>query len=491
MNTFKTYRKITILFFTIFFLILFINVSPGQTVDRSEPPQLGPPPTLNLPPIQKFQLSNGLPVVLMEKHQVPLVQINVMVKAGRVNDPADKTGLASLTMDMLDEGAGKRDALELADAIDYLGARISTSAGYHSSRISLHTPLNKLDSALVLLKDIVLEPTFPESELERLRTERLTTLMQWHDQPNTIASILTSRALYGENHPYGSTSIGSEKNIRSFTVEDLKNFYQTNFLPNNSAIIVVGDVKSLEIVQKLENAFGQWQARKLVPVKLPKVEQVKTRKILLVDKPGAAQSVISIGRIGLPRETKDYYAALVMNTILGGSFTSRLNQNLRETHGYTYGAGSYFMFLTDPGPFIARSSVQTEVTDKALQEFMKELNDIRSPVTEEELTRAKNYIALRYPRNFETVDEIADQLEDLIMYQLPDDYFNRYIGNILAVSGKQVQQAADKYIVPGQVDIIIVGDREKIEPGLRNMNLGPIDFYTVEDVLGQVPDLTN
>ena len=491
MNNIRTYRKITILFFTILFQILFISISPGQAVDRSEPPQLGPPPTLNLPPIQKFQLANGLPVVLMEKHQVPLVQINVVVKAGRVNDPVDQTGLASLTMDMLDEGAGKRDALALADAIDYLGARISTSAGYHASRISLHTPLNKLDSALVLLRDIVLDPTFPEQELERLRKERLTTLMQWHDQPNTIASILTNRALYGENHPYGETSIGTEKSIRSFTVENLKDFYHTNFLPNNSAILVVGDVKPDEIVQKLENAFGQWKSGKVVPVKLPKVEQVQTRKILLVDKPGAAQSVISIGRIGLPRETKDYYAALVMNTILGGSFTSRLNQNLRETHGYTYGAGSYFMFLTDPGPFIARSSVQTEVTDKALQEFMKELNDIRSPVTEEELARAKNYISLRYPRNFETVDEIADQLEDLIIYHLSDDYFNKYISNIMAVSGEQVQQTADKYIVPGQVDIIIVGDREKIEPGLRNMNLGPIDFYTVEDVLGQVPDLTN
>jgi zinc protease len=489
MNIFRTYLNITILFLTVIFLISFINIAPGQAVDRSKPPQLGPPPTLNLPPIQKFQLSNGLPVILMEKHQVPLVQINVVVKAGRVNDPVDQTGLASLTIDMLDEGAGKRDALALADAVDYLGARISTSTGYHASRISLHTPLNKLDSALVLLRDIVLDPTFPEQELERLRKQRLTTLMQWHDQPNTIASILTSRTLYGSNHPYGETSIGTEKSIRSFNVENLKDFYHANFLPNNAVIIVVGDVKPTDIVQKLENAFGQWKTGKVIPVKLPKVEQVKTRKILLVDKPGAAQSVISIGRIGLPRETKDYYAALVMNTILGGSFTSRLNQNLRESHGYTYGAGSYFMFLTDPGPFIARSSVQTEVTDKALQEFMKELDDIRSPVTEEELARAKNYISLRYPRNFETVDEIADQLEDLIIYHLSDDYFNKYISNIMAVSGEQVQQTADKYIVPGQVDIIIVGDREKVEPGLRNMNLGPIDFYTVEDVLGQVPDL--
>jgi predicted Zn-dependent peptidase len=214
---------------------------------------------------------------------------------------------------------------------------------------------------------------------------------------------------------------------------------------------------------------------------------VEKRRIYLVDKPGAAQTEIRIGRIGVPRKTNDYYAISVMNTILGGSFTSRLNQNLREQHGYSYGAFSSFSFRPLPGPFIASAAVQTEVTDKALAEFIKELNRILKPVTDDELVRGKNYVALSFPSEFQNVGQIAGNLQELVIYDLPDDYFNNYTSRILAIDKKDVQRVAKKYIDPEKVAIILVGDRAKIEGGVRALNLGPIELLTIEQVLGKAP----
>ena len=471
----------------VLFLLFSGNVLLAQQVDRSAPPKLGPPPILHLPAIQRFQLANGLPVVLMEKHQVPLVQINVLIKAGIVNEPPGQNGLASMTAEMLDEGAGRRDALQLADAIDFLGAQISTSAGYHNSVVSLHTPAARLDSALRLLSDVVRRPTFPQKELNRLRKERLTALLQLHDRPTGIASVLFNRILYGRKHPYGRIRLGNEKSLRKFTVADLREFYRRNFVSNNAAIIVVGDVTWEEILPRLEKAFGNWASGRPAALKLPAVSQVKKERIYLVDKPGAAQSVIRIGRIGVSRKTADYYPLVVMNTLLGGSFTSRLNQNLREEHGYSYGAGSSFSFRPLPGPFLAGASVQTDVTDKALAEFMKELNNIRKPINDEELTRAKNYVALRFPRRFQTVRGIAAQLQDLVAFDLPEDYFNNYIPKILAVTRADVEQVARKYIVPDKMAIVVVGDRGKIGRGIRALHLAPVKFLKIDDVLGKIP----
>ncbi len=473
----------------VLFLLISGNVLLARQVDRSTPPKLGPPPILKLPAIQRLQLSNGLPVVLMEKHQVPLVQINVLVKSGTVNEPHGQNGLASLTVDMLDEGAGHRDALQLADAIDFLGAQISTSAGYHNSVVSLHTPAARMDSALNLLSDVVLRPKFPQKELNRLRKERLTSLLQLHDRPTAIASALFNRILYGRKHPYGRIRLGSEKSLRKFTVADLRDFYRRNFVSNNAAIIVVGDVTPAEILPKLEKAFGKWASGRPAVPKLPAVSQIKKERIYLVDKPGAAQSVIRIGRIGVTRKTADYYPLVVMNTLLGGSFTSRLNQNLREEHGYSYGAGSSFSFRPLPGPFLAGASVQTDVTDKALVEFMKELNNIRKPISDEELTRTQNYVALRFPRRFETVRGIARQLQDLVAFDLPEDYFNNYVLKILAVTRADVERVARKYIVPDKMAIVVVGDRGRIEKGIRALHLAPVKFLKIDDVLGKTPRL--
>ncbi|MDZ7291654.1 MAG: insulinase family protein [candidate division KSB1 bacterium] len=423
----------------------------------------------------------------MEKHEVPLVQINLLIKAGTAMDPAGKSGLASMTAAMLDEGAGSRNALQLADAIDFLGARLSVSASLHNSVVALNTPLSKLDSALAVMADVALRPTFPPEELQRQRKERLTVLAQRHDEPRAIASVLFNRTLYGDKHPYGLSAMGDEKSLRGFRVEDLKNFHATYFRANNAALVVVGDVTASSILSKLEAAFGKWPAGKIPAATWPAITQIQTRRVWLVDKPGAAQSEIRIGRIGAPRLSEDYFALTVMNTILGGSFTSRLNQNLREQHGYTYGARSVFDFRPLPGPFLAGAAVQTAVTDKALIEFMKEFRAMLHPVSEAELERAKNYVALGFPQDFQSVAQIAGQLAELVIYDLPDDYFDNYIQRILAVTREEVLRVAKKYLDPEKIAIIVVGDRKEIGNSVHALNLGPVQKMTIDEVLDKVP----
>ncbi len=474
----------------ILLLISFIYISftsNAQEVDRTKPPVLPPPKSLKLPQLVRFELLNGLKVILMEKHNVPLIQLNVIIKAGTVDDPQQKEGLANITFDMIDEGNAGKTSLEIADEIDFLGAKIVTKAGQHFSGIYLHAPVSKFDDALKIMGDIILKPDFPEVELKRKKKEYLNTISQWHDQPTTIANIAFNKLLFSDNHPYGKPSIGNENSIKNFSIDDLKQFYSKYFKANNAFIIAVGDIKKNELKNKLEKIFGNWRKGEIKETKIPEPKQVEKRIVYLIDKPNSAQSVIYIGRVGAKRLTDDYNSIIVMNTILGGSFTSRLNNNLREEHGYTYGAGSRFIFRPVAGSFVAYSSVQTEVTDKALTEFFKELNGIREPIPNDELNRAKNLVALSYPQNFQSVEEIALQIEELIEYDLPDNFFNEYVKNMLNVKSEEVNTAAKKYIVPEEMIVVVLGDKSKIENGIKELNLGELKNLKVEDILGKVP----
>jgi len=467
------------------FLIALLHCgAPGSAqVDRSAPPKIGPPPRLALPPIQHLSLSNGIRLLVMEKHAVPLVQVDILVSAGATLDPEARSGLATLTAAMLTEGAGGRDALAFADAVDYLGAQITSGSGEHTTGIDLHCPLAKLDSALVLLADAVRRPAFAPAELERLKKERLNTFLEWRNDPRTLASVIFNRTLYG-GHPYGIPRLGSESSIALITAEDLRKFYTSYFVPSNTTIIVVGDITGAHALARLESAFGKWKGKAQRPPVLPVIRQIPEKTLLLVDNPGAAQSVIEIGRVGVPRLTDDFYPIVVMNTILGGSFRSRLNTNIREQHGYAYDAGSRFDFRPLAGPFIASASVQTAVTDKALTEFVNELKAIREPVSDEELERAKNYLALGFPAEFQSVEQLASQLEGLVIYGLPDSYFNTYIDRIEAVTKEEVQRVAQKYINVDDLAFVIVGDRREIEESVSALGLAPAHVLTVEDVLG-------
>ena len=459
--------------------------------DRARPPQIGPPPPIQLPTIQKRQLSNGLPVWLVELHEVPVAQVNLLLFRGSADDPADKFGVATLTASMLLEGAGARSSLELADAIDFLGADISAAAGIDSSAVRLHVPVARLADALPLMADVALRPTFPDDELARLRQERLTSILQARDNPATITATAFNRVLYGPSHRYGTSVNGTAVALKAFTTADLRAFYTTAFQPANAALVVVGDVTMEKVLPLLESSFGGWKAQTAVrpPATMPAVPELKTRTVYIIDKPGAPQSQIRIGWVGVARSTPDYFPIQVANTILGGSFSSRLNLNLRERNGYTYGASSGFDMRASAGPFLATAGVQTDKTSESLTEFFNELNGMLKAPPEEELSRAKNYISLRYPSGFETTTAISRQLEDAIVYRLPDDYFAEVRVHIEAVTASDVQRVAEKYIHPARAVIVITGDRKAIEAGIQALKLGEIKVLTIDDVFGPPPAL--
>ena len=458
-----------------------------QGADRSHPPALGPAPQLNLPPIQKRMLSNGLPVWLIETHKVPLVQVNLVVLAGSGNDPAGRFGIATMTAAMLDEGAGSRSALEIADAVDFLGANLITGSTFDESVVRLNVPGPRLGDALPLMADVALRPTFPQQDLDRLRQERLTALLQARDDPQAIAPRAFQRIVFGAIHRYGTSATGTETTLKSFTQMDLRLFHDAFYQPSGATLVVVGDIRADDVMPMLEKSFGGWKGAAAVRgAMVPMAPQLTRGQIYLVDKPNAAQSVIQIGWVGVARSTPDYFKIQVTNTILGGSFSSRLNQNLREEHGYAYGAGSGFDMRLSAGTFVARAAVQTDKTADALREFFNELNAIGAkPVGPEELTRGKNYIALGFPAQFETMSDFSQQVEDLIVYNLPDDYYQRYVPEILKVTAADVQKTAATYIQPSKFAVVVVGDRKVIEPGIRMLNLPqPIRVMSVEDALG-------
>ena len=459
-------------------------VTFAQAPDRSKPPATGPAPTLELPTIVKRQLANGLPAWIVELHEVPVVQVNLLVRAGSANDPPGKYGVASLAAAMLTEGAGSRSALEIADAIDFLGADLNASSGIDSSAVRLHVPVARLAEALPIMSDVALRPTFPAEELERQRQQRLTNLLQARDDPATIASLAFSRVLYGPEHRFGTATMGTAATIKAFAPADLASFYRNAFRPDNATLVVVGDVTPDGVLPLLETNFGGWKtaAPSAAAVVMPAASRPARRQIFLVDKPGAPQSQIRIGTIGVARSTPDFFPIQVMNTILGGSFSSRLNLNLREKRGYTYGASSGFDMRLTPGPFSAQAGVQTDKTSESLTEFFNELNGILKTVSADELARAKNYVALRFPSSFETTGDIARRLEDAIVYRLPDDYYARYVQTIEAVTAADVQRVARNYIQPDRLAVVVVGDRKTIEPGIRALNLGAITPLAIDEI---------
>jgi zinc protease len=397
--------------------------------------------------------------------------------------------VATLTASMLLEGAGSLSSLELADAIDFLGADLSAAAGVDSSAVRLHVPVPRLAEALRLMADVALRPTFPAEELDRLRQERLTDILQARDNPATINAAAFSRVLYGPAHRYGAPANGTAETLRSFTIDDLRAFYASAFQPSNGALVVVGDVTMEKVLPLLESSFGGWKAagQQRAPAVLPAPPSLSERTIYIVDKPGAPQSQIRIGWIGAPRSTPDYFPIQVMNTILGGSFSSRLNLNLRERNGYTYGASSGFDMRASAGPFIATAGVQTDKTSEALREFFNELNAILKTVPDDELRRSKNYVSLRYPSGFETTGDISRRLEEAIVYRLADDYFAKYVPNLEAVTAADVQRVAQKYVTPTRFAVVITGDRRVIEPGIQALKLGPIKVLTIDEVFGPPP----
>jgi predicted Zn-dependent peptidase len=421
---------------------------------------------------------------MVEMHETPVIELAMIVNSGAATDPAGQFGVAHFTAEMLDEGAGSRSALELSDAVDFLGASLSTSSSFDASQIRLHSLSSKIDDALPLFADVTMRPTFPETELARLRQERLTTLMQLRDNPSQLASAAFARVLYGPAHRYGTPVMGTEATNTRLASADLKAFYAAHYHPANAMLLVVGDVAPGAFLPQLERAFGAWQARP-VPARpsWPDPSPAERRRVFLLDKPGAAQSEIRIGALGVARTTPDYFPITVMNTILGGSFSSRLNMNLRERNQFSYGASSSFAMRRMTGPFVAAAGVQTDKTSEALQEFFKELQGMSEPVPAGELTRVKNLEALSFPSSFETTRDVASHLTELVVHGLPESFLRGYVRSIQSVTAADVQRAARQYLASARFVTVIVGDRSKIEAPLRASGFGDLEVVSQPDVL--------
>ncbi len=459
-------------------------------LDLTKPPTLGAPPALSVPPIATRQLANGLTIVVVEQHELPLADVILQLRTGGEADPANRLGLASLTAAMLSEGTITRSSLQIADQSAYLGVRLGAGSGWEQSTVSLHTPTAQLDSALALFADVALHPAFAPADLERVRKLRLTALQQIRDRGPAIADRAYASALFGDQHPYGRPLAGTEGTVASISRDDLTRFYQTFYRPNNATLLVVGDVKPDDVQRRAQALFGGW-VRATVPAPAaapaPVASAAKATTLVLVDKPGAAQSSFRLGGIGAARSTNDYFALQVLNTILGGPFTSRLNQNLRETKGYTYGANSGFGLRRNAGPFTASAEVVSAKTDSALIEFTKELRAIRDTVPADELAKAKRYLQLGLPEEFETTGGIAGEMLPLLTYGIPLDFYNSAVQRIGAVTQADVQRVARQYVDPDHLTVVIVGDRKSIEPGLRALNPGRIVIRDTRDVLGGAP----
>ena len=445
-------------------------------------PQPKPDPKLVLPEIKRHFLSNGLEVLLVKRGRLPLVSLNLILKTGAAANPLEKFGLSSMTAGLLNQGTETRSASEISNELQKIGAQLGTGAGWDSASVSLLTLTKNFDHTLDIFTDVATNPVFPEPELETQCRRLIVALLQQKDNPNAVAANAYNALLYGKNHPYGNSLAGDEETIDKLSREDLQRFYQTFYRPNNAALIVVGDVEPEAILAKLENALTDWLPSEIPSVVLPKAPTREHAAIYLVDKPGSAQSVINIGQIGVERRTPDYFALQVMNSLLGGQFTSRLNMNLREDKGYTYGARTGFEYRLGAAPFAATTSVNSSVTREAIDEMLKELTEIRSsrPITESELEYNKQSLIRRYPANFETAGQISGQLAGLVVYDLPDSYFNDYAANIAGVTVADANRVAQKYLEPEKMAILVVGDRQTIEPKLREIKNLELKFIDSE-----------
>jgi zinc protease len=464
-----------------------VTMAPPPTpiaIDLTKPPALGSAPTLSVPPIVTRQLANGLRIVVVEQHELPLADVILQLRTGGEADPGQKAGTAGLLASMLLEGTTTRPALALADQQAFLGVSLNAGSGWEQSTVALHTPTAQLDSAMALFADVVLHPALQSTDLERIRKIRLTGLQQQRDRGPAIADRAFATAVYGEENAYGRPLTGTEGSIASIARDDLLRFYTTFYRPNNATLLVVGDVTPGDVERRAQALFGSWGRGDVPPASAFKAPATKATSLVLIDKPGAAQSSFRLGGIGVPRSTSDYFALQVMNTLLGGSFSSRLNQNLREVHGYTYGANSGFSYRRNAGPFTASAEVVTAKTDSALIQFMRELKSIRDTVPRDELERAKRYLQLGLPQGFETTRGIAGQLLPLLAYDVPLDFYNTAVQRIGGVTQADVQRVARQYIDPDRLTLVIVGDRKTIEPGLRSLHVGELTVRDTRDVLG-------
>jgi zinc protease len=453
-----------------------------QVLDRTKIPPPGRPPELRVPVWTKSTLGNGADLIVSEKHDLPLVSFSITLLGGASQfEPPARRGLASITASMMSEGTKTRDGEALSNALQLLGASVMTNIGSESGSMSFVSTTGKFTATLDILVDMLVNSTFPADALERLRAQRLVALTQARAQPAAIAGRVFPKVLYGPAHPFGQPP--TEESLKAITRDDVVALHKAYFQPGRALIVVTGDVRAADVKSAVERALAPWTAGGSRPAfSYPALPERQGPTIYLVDKPGAAQSTFAIGNPGPPRTTPDYYALEVMNTMLGGLFQSRLNANIREEKGFSYGVRSAFAYGRGPGAFQAGGDIISAKTDAALVEFMKELRGIAGsrPVTDEELNTAKSALVQRLPGTFGSVAGINRSISTLWVYGLPDDYYQHYGKAVAAVTKDDVVRVARKCIDLDHLAIVIVGDRATIEGPLKATGIAPIIALDIE-----------
>jgi len=453
-------------------------------LDRSKGAPLGHPEALRLPPMQSATLSNGLKVVLAERHGAPVVNLSLMLDGGYASDSKELPGLASLTLRMLEEGTAKRSSLAISRELEGLGASFETSTNLDGGFVNMNVLKPTLARSLDLFADVVLHPAFPEADVERLRKNRLAAIAREKSVPQAISLRVLPGLLYGPGHAYSLplTGTGTEAAVERMTRADMQRYHQTWFRPNNATLLVVGDTTLAELKPLLEKAFGGWQAGEVPKKNLATVAQPAKTVVYLIDRPGALQSDIVGAQLAPPRNSPDAVALTLMNDVLGGTFNSRMNMNLREDKHWSYGVYAQLVPALGQRIYMSGSPVQTDKTADALRELAREYGDITGarPVTPQELKSMQDNETLSLPGSFETVGQLSDAYATILQYKLPADYYNTFTATALAQTPAQINALAARTIVPKQLVWIVVGDMSKVEKDVRALNLGEVRRLDVD-----------
>jgi zinc protease len=437
----------------------------------NQAPDVGPLPAVAVPTVTQFALASGLPVATLRRDVAPIVSAAFMFRTGSAMDPPGRAGLASLTAEMLDEGAGARDALGIAAELEQLGADLWVGSGRDGSQLSVQAPRETFHQAMEIAADVLARPRLDDADWRRVQADRRTGVVQRRDQPEAVINVVSDRVLFGDTHPYGQPIDGLERSIDAVTLDDVRAFHRAHYHPAQATLVVTGDFDVDSLRDRLEATLAGWNPGTVAaaPAYPPWPERPR---LVIVDRPAAPQSIVRLVASGANRLSPDRPGLSMLNAVLGGSFTSRLNFNLREKHGFTYGAASSFAFLRNAGSFAARAAVFVDVTAAAVREMLSELTGMRErPITSEEHAKARATLLMRVAEGLASTGGMASTFGELGLYGLPLDEPVRFVAALERTTADDLRELAARYIDPNAASIVIVGDRTAIEPGLRELGL--------------------
>ncbi len=438
-------------------------------------PKSQPARRYRFPGFRDEVLPNGIRLVTAPVKKLPIVTVLVIVDAGSVNEGVGKEGIASLTAGGLLEGTNQFDGGELAEKFELLGTSLESGADWDSAFVRITTLSDKLEEATRLLGEVISNPVFPEREIERLKAERLAEILQLESEPRGLADEKFTEFLYAPESRYSRPDEGSSESVSALSRRDVEEFYRSNYRSKGTTVIVAGDVTPGRANTIVADAFQKWPLGSGKEPQLTTAPRARGRKVHIVHKPEAPQSEVRVGHVGLPRNHPHFFPTLVMNAVLGGLFGSRINLNLREVHGYTYGASSYYDWRRGAGPFVVSTAVQSEVTAPALTEILLEIDRIRAEkISEDELTLARDYLEGVFPIRYESTAAIAAALATLVIHDLPADYYDTYRKNIHDVSAEAVLVAANTHLHPAELQTVVVGDAKTIQGSLSDPKFGEL-----------------